>query len=154
MDYRETQTCMSFSVADLLDPTMKHSSSRPAVINSSKPVCRQNSWYSLFFYGDRQKAHSHAKIDCSHGNSSKQHKRQMVVADDIVCPRLQFYTAASHFVPQARQLESPESETAQMIMGVMIESNLVEGRQDVPPSGPAGLKYGQSVTDGTYPFSP
>lgn len=32
-------------------------------------------------------------------------------------------------------------------MGVMIESNLVEGRQDIPPSGPAGLKYGVSVTD-------
>ena len=32
-------------------------------------------------------------------------------------------------------------------MGVMIESNLVEGRQDIPPDGPAGLKYGQSVTD-------
>ena len=32
-------------------------------------------------------------------------------------------------------------------MGVMIESNLVEGRQDIPASGPAGLKYGQSVTD-------
>lgn len=34
-----------------------------------------------------------------------------------------------------------------MIMGVMIESNLVEGRQDIPAGGPAGLKYGQSVTD-------
>lgn len=34
-----------------------------------------------------------------------------------------------------------------MIMGVMLESNLVEGRQDIPASGPAGLKYGQSVTD-------
>lgn len=32
-------------------------------------------------------------------------------------------------------------------MGVMIESNLVEGRQDIPASGPAGLKYGVSVTD-------
>lgn len=32
-------------------------------------------------------------------------------------------------------------------MGVMIESNLVEGRQDIPLSGLAGLKYGQSVTD-------
>lgn len=32
-------------------------------------------------------------------------------------------------------------------MGVMIESNLVEGRQDIPAGGPAGLKYGQSVTD-------
>jgi len=32
-------------------------------------------------------------------------------------------------------------------MGVMLESNLVEGRQDIPASGPVGLKYGQSVTD-------
>ena len=32
-------------------------------------------------------------------------------------------------------------------MGVMLESNLVEGRQDIPASGPAGLRYGQSVTD-------
>jgi 3-deoxy-7-phosphoheptulonate synthase len=32
-------------------------------------------------------------------------------------------------------------------MGVMLESNLVEGRQDMSSSGPAGLKYGQSVTD-------
>jgi len=32
-------------------------------------------------------------------------------------------------------------------MGVMMESNLIEGRQDIPASGPAGLKYGQSVTD-------
>src|SRR5882757_4726671 len=46
---------------------------------------------------------------------------------------------------QARQLES--EDTSSMIMGVMLESNLVEGRQDLPPSGPAGLKYGQSVTD-------
>ena len=35
-------------------------------------------------------------------------------------------------------------------MGVMLESNLVEGRQDIPSSGPAGLKYGVSVT-GTFP---
>ncbi|KAF8685544.1 3-deoxy-7-phosphoheptulonate synthase [Rhizoctonia solani] len=67
-------------------------------------------------------------IDCSHGNSSKQHQRQVEVADDI-----------------ASQLES--SDTAPYIMGVMIESNLVEGRQNIPSTGPAGLKYGQSVTD-------
>jgi 3-deoxy-7-phosphoheptulonate synthase len=41
-----------------------------------------------------------------------------------------------------------ESEdTSSLIMGVMLESNLVEGRQNIPASGPAGLKYGQSVTD-------
>jgi len=32
-------------------------------------------------------------------------------------------------------------------MGVMIESNLVEGRQDILASGSDGLRYGQSVTD-------
>ncbi|EIW59194.1 3-deoxy-7-phosphoheptulonate synthase [Trametes versicolor FP-101664 SS1] len=67
-------------------------------------------------------------IDCSHGNSSKQHAKQIEVAENI-----------------AQQLES--GDTSSMIMGVMIESNIVEGRQDIPVSGPAGLKYGQSVTD-------
>jgi 3-deoxy-7-phosphoheptulonate synthase len=32
-------------------------------------------------------------------------------------------------------------------MGVMIESNIAEGRQDVSALGRAGLKYGQSITD-------
>ena len=32
-------------------------------------------------------------------------------------------------------------------MGVMIESNLEEGKQSVGPEGPSGLKYGVSVTD-------
>jgi len=67
-------------------------------------------------------------IDCSHGNSSKQHLRQIDVAEDI-----------------ARQLES--GDTSHLIMGVMIESNIAEGRQDIPASGKAMLKYGQSVTD-------
>ncbi|KAH9080493.1 hypothetical protein EDB83DRAFT_2503539 [Lactarius deliciosus] len=67
-------------------------------------------------------------IDCSHGNSLKQHTKQIDVAEDI-----------------AHQLET--SDTASMILGVMIESNLVEGRQDLPAAGRAMLKYGQSVTD-------
>ncbi|KAL4073098.1 hypothetical protein V8B97DRAFT_1869096 [Scleroderma yunnanense] len=67
-------------------------------------------------------------IDCSHGNSQKQHRKQVEVVEDIV-----------------QQLSS--GDTASAIMGVMLESNLVEGRQDIPSNGPAGLKYGQSVTD-------
>ena len=67
-------------------------------------------------------------IDCSHGNSQKQYLKQVEVVEDIVA-----------------QLSS--SDTAPHIMGVMLESNLVEGRQDIPAMGPAGLKYGQSVTD-------
>jgi len=67
-------------------------------------------------------------IDCSHGNSQKQHRKQTEVVEDIV-----------------QQLSSGDTST--YIMGVMLESNLVEGRQDIPPTGPAGLRYGQSVTD-------
>ncbi|WVF67287.1 3-deoxy-7-phosphoheptulonate synthase [Kwoniella sp. CBS 6097] len=67
-------------------------------------------------------------IDCSHGNSSKQHVKQIEVGHDI-----------------SAQLSS--GPTSQMIMGVMIESNINEGRQNVPPEGPSGLKYGVSVTD-------
>ncbi|KAJ9107397.1 hypothetical protein QFC21_000847 [Naganishia friedmannii] len=67
-------------------------------------------------------------IDCSHGNSSKQHIKQMEVGKSI-----------------REQLEG--SETAANIMGVMIESNLAEGKQSVPVEGPSGLKYGVSITD-------
>ncbi|KWU46211.1 putative 3-deoxy-D-arabino-heptulosonate-7-phosphate synthase [Rhodotorula sp. JG-1b] len=67
-------------------------------------------------------------IDCSHGNSKKKHENQVLVAEDV-----------------ARQLSSPE--TADNIMGVMIESNLVAGKQSIPASGPQTLAYGQSVTD-------
>lgn len=67
-------------------------------------------------------------IDCSHGNSQKQYQKQVEVAEDIT-----------------KQLES--GDTAGYIMGVMIESNLVEGRQDILASGSGGLRYGQSVTD-------
>ncbi|KNE92391.1 3-deoxy-7-phosphoheptulonate synthase [Puccinia striiformis f. sp. tritici PST-78] len=67
-------------------------------------------------------------VDCSHGNSEKKHERQLVVAEDI-----------------ATQLENPE--TQDHIMGVMIESNLVEGKQSLESLGPNKLAYGQSITD-------
>ncbi len=63
-------------------------------------------------------------VDFSHGNSSKQYQRQMVVCDDV-----------------AAQLAAGEER----IMGVMIESHLVEGRQDLVPG--QALTYGQSITD-------
>ncbi|CEP13811.1 hypothetical protein [Parasitella parasitica] len=68
-------------------------------------------------------------VDCSHGNSSKNHKRQPIVAESI-----------------GLQLAEP-SVTGDNIIGVMIESNLVEGRQDIPLEGPHRLNYGQSITD-------
>lgn len=65
-------------------------------------------------------------VDCSHGNSLKDHKNQPKVAADL-----------------AAQMRA--GETA--IMGVMIESNINEGAQKVPAEGKAGLKYGVSITD-------
>jgi 3-deoxy-7-phosphoheptulonate synthase len=61
-------------------------------------------------------------IDCSHGNSNKDHKRQPIVAEDV-----------------AQQLEAGQRG----ISGVMLESFLEPGRQDLGGS----LVYGQSVTD-------
>lgn len=37
-------------------------------------------------------------------------------------------------------------------MGVMIESNINEGNQKVPPEGRSGLKYGISITDACINF--
>jgi 3-deoxy-7-phosphoheptulonate synthase len=65
-------------------------------------------------------------VDCSHGNSNKDHRNQPKVAKVI-----------------AEQLR--EGETA--IIGVMIESNINEGNQKVPPEGPSALKKGVSITD-------
>ena len=43
---------------------------------------------------------------------------------------------------EAEQLAAGDAR----IMGVMVESHLVEGRQDLEPGKP--LTYGQSITDG------
>ncbi|NIF20783.1 3-deoxy-7-phosphoheptulonate synthase AroG [Candidatus Pantoea multigeneris] len=69
-------------------------------------------------------------IDFSHANSSKQFQKQLVVADDV-----------------AQQMISGE----QGIIGVMIESNLVEGNQSLESGEP--LVYGKSVTDACIGWS-
>lgn len=61
-------------------------------------------------------------IDFSHANSEKQHRRQINVAQAV-----------------GAQIAAGDAR----IMGVMIESHLVEGRQDLGGE----LRYGQSVTD-------
>jgi 3-deoxy-7-phosphoheptulonate synthase len=63
-------------------------------------------------------------VDCSHGNSDKDHRRQPLVAA-CICEQLR--------------------EGSDRIFGVMLESHLVEGRQDYVPGQPA--VYGQSITD-------
>ncbi|MDH5360510.1 MAG: 3-deoxy-7-phosphoheptulonate synthase [Gammaproteobacteria bacterium] len=63
-------------------------------------------------------------VDCSHANSSKDHNKQPEVARNI-----------------AQQIIAGEER----IFGIMLESHLQAGRQNVVPGEP--LKYGQSITD-------
>jgi 3-deoxy-7-phosphoheptulonate synthase len=69
-------------------------------------------------------------IDTSHANSNKKPENQPKVAADI-----------------ASQVASGDRR----IIGAMIESNLVAGRQDVLPG--VTLTYGQSITDGCIDFA-
>jgi 3-deoxy-7-phosphoheptulonate synthase len=64
-------------------------------------------------------------VDCSHANSGKDPLKQPAVAAEL-----------------ARQIAGG----SRAISGVMVESFLVEGRQDVKPGKP--ITYGQSITDG------
>jgi len=63
-------------------------------------------------------------IDCSHSNSQKMYQRQIDVAREV-----------------ARQVATGEDR----VFGLMVESNLKAGRQDLVPGKP--LVYGQSITD-------
>ena len=63
-------------------------------------------------------------VDFSHGNSRKDYKRQVDVAQDV-----------------AAQLAAGEDR----IFGAMVESHLKEGRQDLVPGKP--LEHGKSITD-------
>ena len=69
-------------------------------------------------------------IDCSHANSNKDHRQQMVVIKDVAA-RL--------------------SVQKQFIGGLMIESHLLEGKQN--PETVEELVYGQSITDACIGWS-
>ena len=66
-------------------------------------------------------------IDCSHGNSSKDYKKQKLVLESI-CEQI---------------------KVSDNVFGVMIESNLKEGKQDINNKP---LEYGKSVTDACVSF--
>ncbi len=66
-------------------------------------------------------------IDFSHANSAKQYKRQIEVARDV-----------------GAQIAAG----SRCIIGAMVESHLLEGKQDLVAGKPLGeLKFGQSITD-------
>ncbi len=68
-------------------------------------------------------------IDCSHGNSGKDAANQPRVLAEVV-----------------RQLEAGSEQ----VLGVMLESHLLAGRQELTPGRP--LRYGQSITDACLDF--
>jgi 3-deoxy-7-phosphoheptulonate synthase len=75
--------------------------------------------------------HARIMVDCSHGNASKDYNRQAIVCQNI-----------------AEQLQAG----SQHIMGVMIESHLVAGKQSLKPDL-GQLTYGQSITDPCVDFA-
>ena len=66
----------------------------------------------------------HVMVDFSHANSSKQFKKQMDVCEDV-CQQI--------------------AGGSKQIFGVMVESHIVEGRQDLVDG--KAQTYGQSITD-------
>ncbi|WP_111655749.1 3-deoxy-7-phosphoheptulonate synthase [Isoalcanivorax indicus] len=68
-------------------------------------------------------------VDCSHANSGKHPDNQPAVLHDLLAQRRAGQTA---------------------IAGVMLESHLVHGRQDLG----GDLRYGQSITDGCLGWAP
>ena len=66
-------------------------------------------------------------VDCSHANSSKDYRRQPLVAQNVVNQIL---------------------EGNQSIIGVMLESHLKPGNQKAEGKQPEELEYGVSITDG------
>jgi 3-deoxy-7-phosphoheptulonate synthase len=74
---------------------------------------------------------SRIMVDCSHGNSDKDYRRQPVVLQEL-----------------AAQLRAGSKH----IMGVMIESHLMAGKQSIP-NNLSDLVYGQSITDPCVDFA-
>ncbi len=91
-------------------------SEAPSESNRPSPIRTQKTSAALRAAG----LHSRLLIDASPGNSSKDYRRPPAVVHDVA-----------------------EGEPA--IFGMMMESFLVDGRQDLVD--PARLRYGQSITD-------
>lgn len=71
-------------------------------------------------------------IDCSHGNSHKDYRKQSMVFEDVLSQRARGNTH---------------------IKGVMLESFIVAGQQKLTAHNKDQLVYGQSVTDGCIDWS-
>ena len=68
-------------------------------------------------------------VDCSHGNSNKDFRNQPGVLEYL-----------------SKKVMS-EVDYSNTVIGFMLESNLVEGKQKLDFNDPGELKYGISITD-------
>ncbi|MBI2066789.1 MAG: 3-deoxy-7-phosphoheptulonate synthase [Deltaproteobacteria bacterium] len=77
---------------------------------------------------EKERLRKKIMVDCSHGNSNKDHRNQPAVFENCL-----------------GQFKKDGSS----IIGMMLESNLFEGNQPIPPDlkDISGLRYGVSVTD-------
>lgn len=73
---------------------------------------------------EKKKIKKNIMVDCSHGNSRKNHKNQSKVLNDILVQKL---------------------TGNKSIIGIMLESNINEGKQSL--ESPENLEYGVSITD-------
>jgi 3-deoxy-7-phosphoheptulonate synthase len=106
------------------------------VKNAVKAIGRKREWASIMVDCSRQcfflpsfvllRPYHLLYLRFTDGNSQKNHNNQPLVVADI-----------------CSQLAAGERN----ITGVMIESHINGGRQDVPDEGPQGLKHGVSITD-------
>ena len=82
----------------------------------------EDSVYNCYISMKKKNIKPNIIIDCSHGNSQKDYKKQPLVIENI-CSQLK--------------------KNKRYIKGVMIESNINEGNQNISDN----LKYGVSITD-------
>lgn len=80
-------------------------------------------------------------VDCSHGNSKKDYRNQQNVFENVI---------GQYLEKQKRKENIPDSINS--IIGVMIESNLSEGKQTLDFNCPENLKKGVSITDSCISF--
>jgi 3-deoxy-7-phosphoheptulonate synthase len=94
------------------------------------PNYAQNHVKAAAYQLQKQGVNARMMIDCSHDNAAKDHNRQAEVLEDV----------------SNQLLDSSDS-----IMGVMVESHLVAGKQAIT-SDRSKLVYGQSITDACVDF--
>ena len=76
-------------------------------------------------------------VDCSHGNSKKDYRNQHIVFEDVM----------QQYIEQKQNKDSKNT-----IIGVMVESNLSEGKQKLDFTCPEKLEKGISITDSCISF--